>query len=232
MAARRQQEADDEDIIDIDDDDDDDEDEDEDEEYESDFVEKSPQAVAKTVPVTQRQIDLSKKPPPLAEKSITISPLQLDVANFRITSYMPLSSCVFNVTIRLTKEKGRGVFCEEKVIPKGSFICEYVGEVVSAAVCEKRERELEEEGVSESYMYFFEHNKVKYCIDATKETASYGYGRLFNHSFLRPNMFMKKLVINDDPRLALFTLRDINRGEELVYDYGDRRQDSPWLRNT
>jgi histone-lysine N-methyltransferase SETD8 len=74
-------------------------------------------------------------------------------------------------------------------------------------------------------------NIVNCSIDATSETGR--LGRLVNHSRLTPNLQTKVLVFNGTPRLILVARRDIEPGEELLYDYGDRSKESleahPWL---
>jgi len=58
-------------------------------------------------------------------------------------------------------------------------------------------------------------------------------GRLINHSRKNSNCQPKVFVIRDQPRLILVAVRDIDIGEELFYDYGERRKDIvetfPWL---
>jgi histone-lysine N-methyltransferase SETD8 len=58
-------------------------------------------------------------------------------------------------------------------------------------------------------------------------------GRLVNHSRLTPNLQTKVVVFRGTPRLILVAKRDIEPGEELLYDYGDRSKESleahPWL---
>jgi len=58
-------------------------------------------------------------------------------------------------------------------------------------------------------------------------------GRLINHSRKNSNCQPKVFVIRDQPRLILVASRDIEIGEELYYDYGERRKDIietfPWL---
>lgn len=69
-------------------------------------------------------------------------------------------------------------------------------------------------------------------VDATKETAR--LGRLINHS-KNGNCQTKLHDINGVPHLILVASRDIDEGEELLYDYGDRSKASieahPWLKN-
>lgn len=39
---------------------------------------------------------------------------------------------------------------------------------------------------------------------------------------------MKLKVLNNYPRLRLFARRDIEKGEEIRYDYGDSINNLPW----
>lgn len=57
--------------------------------------------------------------------------------------------------------------------------------------------------------------------------------RLLNHSKTSPNVVTKLVEIGGVPHLCFFTSKCVNIGEELVYDYGDRRriaiEDNKWL---
>lgn len=69
-----------------------------------------------------------------------------------------------------------------------------------------------------------------FSIDATAES---GYlGRLVNHC-RNGNLMTKSITVAGKPRLVLLAKDDINEGEELTYDYGDRSKESllhhPWL---
>lgn len=68
-------------------------------------------------------------------------------------------------------------------------------------------------------------------VDATTESGR--MGRLINHS-RNGNCHTKLHDINGIPHLILVASRDIDKGEELLYDYGDRRKTSiaahPWLK--
>jgi histone-lysine N-methyltransferase SETD8 len=83
-----------------------------------------------------------------------------------------------------------------------------------------------------SYMYFFEYKGKKMCVDATNESKY--KGRLVNHSFLKPNLKSRVVELPDSIHLCLFAKRNIQIGEELIYDYGDRRfrtiAYNPWLK--
>ena len=76
---------------------------------------------------------------------------------------------------------------------------------------------------------------LSYCltecsVDATKENS--GTGRFINHH-LKGNVLTKVVSIDDIPHLYFVAIRNISPGEELCYDYGDRRKDvikeHPWL---
>jgi histone-lysine N-methyltransferase SETD8 len=72
----------------------------------------------------------------------------------------------------------------------------------------------------------------RYLLSYYKASLS-SLGRLINHSRKNSNCQPKVFVIRDQPRLVLVALRDIDKDEELFYDYGERRKDIvesfPWL---
>ena len=79
--------------------------------------------------------------------------------------------------------------------------------------------------VSDHTYFFFTFNEERYCIDATEETGK--LGRLIKHSERSANVAPKVVgIINPDgellPHLMLQAMRDIGKGEELLYDHGDR----------
>ena len=74
-------------------------------------------------------------------------------------------------------------------------------------------------------------------IDATAESGR--LGRLLNHSRKNPNCHTRLVWIPDGigeqrPHLVIMAKRDIDKDEELLYDYGDRDraalQVHPWLK--
>ncbi len=69
-------------------------------------------------------------------------------------------------------------------------------------------------------MFHFQHIGKKLCVDATEETGH--LGRLLNRSVHRANCVPKVRVFGNSPRILLYAKRDIFKGEELLYDYGDR----------
>lgn len=66
------------------------------------------------------------------------------------------------------------------------------------------------------YIYF------TYSIDATDEPSTDPVlGRLVNHGEKHEvNVKLKTLDVDGSPALCLFALRQIEPGEELLYDYG------------
>lgn len=75
---------------------------------------------------------------------------------------------------------------------------------------------------------------VTTCTPSVDATADNGrMGRLVNHSRTNPNVVTKVEEVEGKPRLYLMADRDIEPGEELQYDYGDRSpevlQAHPWL---
>lgn len=85
----------------------------------------------------------------------------------------------------------------------------------------------------------FYHCTSIYSIDATAESGR--LGRLLNHSRRNPNCITRLVWVKDNdskkplPRLVIVAKRDINTGEELTYDYGDRDKSAlevhPWLKS-
>ncbi|XP_035524101.1 N-lysine methyltransferase KMT5A-A [Morone saxatilis] len=126
--------------------------------------------------------------------------------------------------------KGRAVFAT-RCFRKGEYVVEYHGDLLQITDAKKREAEYALNPATGCYMYYFQYLCKTYCVDATKETGR--MGRLINHS-KNGNCQTKLHDINGVPHLILVASRDIDEGEELLYDYGDRSKASiaahPWLK--
>lgn len=126
--------------------------------------------------------------------------------------------------------KGRAVFATQ-CFQKGDYIVEYHGDLLQITDAKKREAEYAQNPATGCYMYYFQYLCKTYCVDATRETGR--MGRLINHS-KNGNCQTKLHDINGVPHLILVASRDIDKGEELLYDYGDRSKASiaahPWLK--
>ncbi|XP_055693327.1 histone-lysine N-methyltransferase EHMT2 [Lutzomyia longipalpis] len=106
-------------------------------------------------------------------------------------------------------KKEWGVRCL-KEIPKGTFIAEYIGEMLSNADADRRPDD----------SYFFGFDLSEYCIDAN----FFGnVSRFFNHS-CNPNMVPIRVYFEHHdlrfPKIAFFSTRDIAAKDELTFDYG------------
>ncbi|XP_069792080.1 histone-lysine N-methyltransferase EHMT1-like isoform X3 [Narcine bancroftii] len=100
-------------------------------------------------------------------------------------------------------------------IPKGHFICEYVGELITDVEAEVRE--------DDSYLFDLDNKEGEvYCIDA----RYYGNISRFVNHLCEPNLIPVRVFMSHQdlrfPRIAFFSSRDIKSGEELGFDYGDR----------
>ncbi|XP_054852813.1 N-lysine methyltransferase KMT5A isoform X2 [Eublepharis macularius] len=127
--------------------------------------------------------------------------------------------------------KGRGVIATRH-FNRGEFVVEYHGDLIEITDAKKREALYAQDPSTGCYMYYFQYLSKTYCVDATKETSR--LGRLINHSKCG-NCQTKLHDIDGVPHLILVALRDIEAGEELLYDYGDRSRASieahPWLKH-
>lgn len=65
---------------------------------------------------------------------------------------------------------------------------------------------------------------ILFSLDASEEDGS--LGRLVNDNHKNPNCVMKKIIVDDKPHLCLFSLKKIEIGDEIDYNYGDSKW--PW----
>uniref|UniRef100_A0A7N8WR85 Euchromatic histone-lysine N-methyltransferase 1b n=1 Tax=Mastacembelus armatus TaxID=205130 RepID=A0A7N8WR85_9TELE len=112
-----------------------------------------------------------------------------------------------------TSKKGWGVRALQD-IPQGTFICEYVGEIISEAEADMRQ--------NDAYLFSLEDKPQDlYCIDA----RFYGnISRFLNH-MCEPNLFACRVFTTHQdlrfPHIAFFASENIKAGEELGFNYGD-----------
>lgn len=124
---------------------------------------------------------------------------------------------VFDCEIKM---KGKGLRTKE-FIPKGSFVVEYLGELIGfeeAELLYKIRSNLNEPNyimfLKESYL---NDNTIKTTIIDARNYSN--IARFINHS-CEPNLILLPVRIkNIIPHAALFAIRDINENEELSYDY-------------
>ena len=117
--------------------------------------------------------------------------------------------------------KGRGVIAKRN-ISKGNYICEYIGDLMTGEIGRMMEKEHERNGDLSCTLYF-NYKSEQFAIDATSESSK--MGRLINHSKKFPNSAPKVWELSfGDPRVIFEAARDIQKGEEILYDYNDRRK--------
>lgn len=134
------------------------------------------------------------------------------------------------LSMEYTRNKGWGIRAVRKFFHEDLDL-RYCGNLLSRKEGLKVEASLKEAGRDDSFLFFFKLNSKHLCLDATLDDGS--YGRLVNHSRLRPNCEAVGIMDGKTPALALCALRDILPGEEIVYDYGDIDESviaqNPWL---
>ncbi|BFZ20236.1 hypothetical protein BsWGS_23274 [Bradybaena similaris] len=118
--------------------------------------------------------------------------------------------------LQMFKTNGRGWGVRALMdIPKGTFVCEYIGELISDSEADRRE--------DDSYLFDLDNKDGDtYCIDARR----YGnISRFINH-LCEPNLVPVKVFVEHQdlrfPRICLFSSREIKAYEELGFDYGEK----------
>ncbi|CAN7937888.1 unnamed protein product, partial [Ixodes hexagonus] len=120
---------------------------------------------------------------------------------------------------RTPNDRGWGVRTERR-IKKGTFLFEYLGEVITDEEAERRGQVYDEQGIT--YLFDLDYDKKEEAI-YTVDAGFYGnVSHFVNHS-CESNMTVYSVWINNldhrMPRLAFFANRDICCQEELTFDY-------------
>ncbi|XP_070582296.1 uncharacterized protein [Ptychodera flava] len=102
-----------------------------------------------------------------------------------------------------------------KDIPQGTFVCEYVGEIISDEEADRRP--------DDSYLFDLENREGDiFCLDA----RHYGNVSRFINHLCDPNLVPVRFFVDHQdlrfPRIAFFTAREVKANEELGFDYGDK----------
>lgn len=118
------------------------------------------------------------------------------------------------VEVRPTGDtRGNGAFARQ-LIPKGTHVCDYEGELLG-----KRQYFERYPTGQSAYVMGVDH---EWAIDASAlvaHTSTFSAVHM-NHSRMRPNVV--RYMSRAQRRVSLFAARDIAPGEELVYNYGAR----------
>ncbi|KAK6353510.1 histone methyltransferase set2 [Orbilia brochopaga] len=116
-----------------------------------------------------------------------------------------------NVSVIQTEKKGYGLRANTPMEP-GTFIYEYIGEVINESQFRKRREQYGKEDIKH---FYFMSIKVGEYIDATKRGC---LARFCNHS-CNPNCMVEKWVVGGKLRMGIFAKVKIEAGEELTFDY-------------
>ncbi|KAJ2745880.1 hypothetical protein GGI20_001826 [Coemansia sp. BCRC 34301] len=128
------------------------------------------------------------------------------------------SSVLFE--IRRFARKGWGVVAKQD-LRQGTFVAEYIGEVISYDEAESRGLTENLQGLT--YLFDLDRQFTGDVSDFSIDAKNYGnISHFFNHA-CTPNMVVHAVYIEHrDPRLhrlAFFTTRKVCAGEELTFDY-------------
>ncbi|VDP83436.1 unnamed protein product [Echinostoma caproni] len=126
-----------------------------------------------------------------------------------------------NVVLARSRIQGLGLFAARD-INKHTFIIEYLGELIRNEVGNRRERlyESQNRGV---YMFRVDDD---YIVDAT---MCGGLARYINHS-CDPNCTAEVLTCDNGSHIVIIAKRNIEKGEELTYDYKFDIEEDRWDR--
>jgi len=123
---------------------------------------------------------------------------------------------------------GWGVKALER-IKRGSFVVEYVGEIITSEQAEERGKVYDEEG--RTYLFDLDFNLgVEDCL-YTVDAANFGnVSHFINHS-CDPNLVIFNVWIDcldpNLPRICMFASKDIAKGEQITFDYCSQQQSVP-----
>lgn len=126
-----------------------------------------------------------------------------------------------NVILARSRIQGLGLFAARD-INKHTFIIEYLGELIRNEVGNRRERlyESQNRGV---YMFRVDDDNI---VDAT---MCGGLARYINHS-CDPNCTAEVLTCENGSHIVIIAKRNIEKGEELTYDYKFDIEEDRWDR--
>lgn len=108
-----------------------------------------------------------------------------------------------------------------RAIKRGTFVVQYVGEVINSEEAEKRGKQYDVTG--RTYLFDLDYNETDGPCPFTVDAATYGNTAHFINHSCDPNLAVYVIWINcldpNLPNLALFAIKDIKRNEELTFDY-------------
>lgn len=137
-----------------------------------------------------------------------------------------------HVRVKIVKHERKGWgLCSDQVIPKGDFVCEYAGELLTTKETRRRQQIYDKLVLGGKFVSALlvvrEHLPsgnacMRINIDATRVG---NFARFINHSCDGGNL--STVLVRSSgallPRLCFFASKNILEGEELTFSYGDIR---------
>ncbi|RKP20675.1 SET domain-containing protein, partial [Rozella allomycis CSF55] len=128
--------------------------------------------------------------------------------------------CSLKLCILRFPKKGWGLVTRE-FIAKGSFVTNYIGEVITKHEAEERLGRYNRD--QRTYLFDLDYFKPSGSCPFTCDAVFYGNESHFINHSCEPNLRVVPVIIdNPNPDLhlnAFFATRDIEPGEELLFDY-------------
>ena len=120
---------------------------------------------------------------------------------------------------RVSDSVGRGVFAAEP-LRQGCFVLEFRGERIDERTARLREHVY----AGTNTTCFLMTVSPTLVIDPTALLPAYGVSPFLNHAHKHEcTLFARRVRVDQQWRVAMFATRDIAIGEQLTFDYGDRR---------
>ncbi|CAH2229631.1 jg27447 [Pararge aegeria aegeria] len=140
-----------------------------------------------------------------------------DSCGNRLVQYGPIKTLYVKST--QNKLKGLGLFTNT-LISQGSFVCEYAGEVLTKKQALFRYNNNEMHGRM-NYIFCLNEHVIGRIVQTYIDPSSFGnIGRYINHSCY-PNCEIVPVRVNTPlPKLAVFSIMDIQPDAEITFDYG------------
>ncbi|KAL8539498.1 hypothetical protein ACS0TY_001205 [Phlomoides rotata] len=139
----------------------------------------------------------------------------------RVSQYGPH----YQLEVFKTESRGWGVR-SRNYISKGSFVCEYIGEL-------SRMKEVKHKIGNDEYLLhiwkgYYEEGQGLENGFALDSTMCGNIGRFINHSY-SPNLIVKEVFYDHDdkrmPHIMFFASKNIGHSQELTYDYMKTKND-------
>lgn len=127
-----------------------------------------------------------------------------------------------NLEIKDCVAKGKGLFTKEKIY-KGTFICEYAGEVITKNEALQRLLHNEKNNLMNYILCVNEHFGPRLSVTYIDPTYFGNIGRYINHS-CNPNCDIISVRINNTiPKLCIFAKKEIEENTEITFNYGETK---------